>query len=87
MAPRCFRLKTLGTCSRMVLLVWGWSAGRASPCCAWKLFRTAWRPVSGSPVRTPSGVRTSWMVRRPVCSRMQLTYRRDLYSVSFLPYL
>ena len=27
------------------------------------------------------------MVRRPVSSRMRLTYRRDLYGVSFLPYL
>ena len=27
------------------------------------------------------------MVRSPVSSRMRLTYRRDLYGVSFLPYL
>ena len=40
--------------------------------------------VIGEP---PSGVRTAWMVRRPVSSRMRLTYRRDLYGVSFLPYL
>ena len=32
-------------------------------------------------------MRTAWMVRRPVSSRMRLTYRRDLYGVSFLPYL
>ena len=87
MARRCSRLKTLGTCSRMVFLVWGSSSGRASPCCAWKLSRTAWRTASGSLVRPPSGVRTAWMVRRPVSSRMRLTYRRDLYGVSFLPYL
>ena len=87
MARRCSRLKTLGTCSRMVFLVWGSSSGRASLCCAWKLSRTAWRTASGSLVRPPSGVRTALMVRRPVSSRMRLTYRRDLYGVSFLPYL
>ena len=32
-------------------------------------------------------MRTAWMVRRPVSSGMRLTYRRDLYGVSFLPYL
>ena len=86
-ARRCSRLKTLGTCSRMVLLVWQLSSGRASPCCAWKLSRTAWRTASGSLVRPPSGVRTAWMVWRPASYRMRLTYRRDLYGVSFLPYL
>ena len=87
MARRYSRLKTLGTCSRMVLRVWGSSSGRASPCCAWKLSRTAWRTASGSLVRLPSGVFTAWMVGRPVSSRMRLTYRGDLYGVSFLPYL
>ena len=41
----------------------------------------------GSLVRPPSGVRTAWMVRRPVSSRKRLTYRRDLYGVSFLPFI
>ena len=86
MARRCSRLRTLGTCSRMVFRVWGSGSGRASPCCAWKLSQTAWRTASGSLVRPPSGVRTTWMVRRPVSSRMRLTYRGDLYGVSFLPY-
>ena len=63
----------------MVLLVWGSSSGRASRCCAWKLSRTARRTASGS----SSGVRTAWMVGRPVSPRMRLTYRRDLYGVSF----
>ena len=87
MARRCSRLKTLGTCSRMVLLVSVSSSARASPCCAWKLSRTAWRTVSGSLVRPPLRVRTAWMVRRTVSSGTRLTYRRDLYGVSFLLYL
>ena len=64
----------------------GSSSGRASPCCASKLSRTASRTWLGSLVRPPSRVRTAWMVRRPVSSRMRLTYRRDLYGVWFLPY-
>ena len=59
MARRCSRSRTLGTCSRMVLLVWGTSSGSASPCCAW-------RTVSGSLVRPLSGMRTPWKVRRPL---------------------
>ena len=34
MARRYSRLKTLGTCSGMVFLVWGSRSGRVSPCCA-----------------------------------------------------
>ena len=41
----------------------------------------SWRTVSGSLVRT------AWMVRSPVSSKMRLTYDRDLYGLSFLPYL
>ena len=29
----------------------------------------------------------TWMVRRPVSASMQLTYRRHLYGVSFMPHL
>ena len=43
--------------------------------------------MSGSLVKPPFGVWTAWMVRRPVSSRMRLTYRTELYGVSFLPFL
>ena len=46
MALRCSRLKIMGTCSRMVLLVWGSSSGRASLCWASNLSRTDCRTVS-----------------------------------------
>ena len=55
MARRSSRLKTLGTCSRMVLRVWGSSSGRASPCCAWKLSRKAWKNGVGVVGETPLG--------------------------------
>ena len=51
MAHRCSRLKTLGTCSWMMLLVLGSSSERASSCFAWKLSRMAWRTMSGSLVK------------------------------------
>ena len=35
----------------------------------------------------PIGVGTACMVRRPGSSRTRVTYRRDLYGVSFLAYL
>ena len=33
------------------------------------------------------GVLGTASIRRPMSFRMRLTYRRDLYGVSFLPYL
>ena len=88
MAGRCSRLKTLGTSSRMVLRVWGSRSGRASPCCAWKLSRTAWRTASGSLVRPPFGGAhrmdgTSSCVFQDAADVPQGLVRRIVSAVSF----
>ena len=71
----------------MVRLVQGSSVESASPSYASELSRTAWTMASGLLLQPPLAVRTPWMVRSPVSSRIRLAYCRNLYGMSFLPYL
>ena len=70
----------------MVLRVWGW-VGEGVPVLCLEAVQDCLEDDIGVVGEAPSGLRTAWMVRHPVSSRMRLTYRRDLYGVSFLPYL
>ena len=88
MARCSSRLKTLGTCTRMVLRIWGSRSGKASPCCAWKLSRTGWRTASGPLVRPPSGFAhrvdgTSPRVFQDEADVPQGLVRRVVSAVSF----